>query len=131
MSIAFHKGLTSELMMRLQLAGLRIEEIDAQRALAGMLTREVDARGKPLASNENKKAIRSGAARWVESQVEDVIKHHIVLTKDWEERNPDKDPFPPVFAEAVLELARNIDPENPMETVGQIVQLAEDEMYFG
>jgi hypothetical protein len=131
MTVAFHKGLTSELRMRLQLAGLRIEEIDAQRALAGMLTREVDNRGKPVSSNDNKKAIRSSAARWVEDQVEDVLKHHIQLTREWEERNPGGKPFPPMFPEVVLEKCRTVDAENIMETIEELITLAEDELFFG
>jgi hypothetical protein len=117
--------------MRLQLAGMRISELDAQRALAGLLTREVDARGNPVTSNDNKRAIRSDAARWVEDQVADILKHHISLQREWEERNPDKDPFPPLFAETVLELSRNINADNPMETIAKLIELAEEELFFG
>jgi hypothetical protein len=130
-SVAFHRGLTTELRVKLQMAGLRIEEIDAQRALAGLLTREVDARGNPINSNDNKRAIRSGAGAWIEKLVEEVLADRFKLCREWEERNPGQKPFPPMFAEVVLAEARDFDIEDPMATINKIIELAEGELFFG
>jgi hypothetical protein len=131
MAVAFHRGLTTELRFRVQLAGIRMEEIDAQRALAGLLTREVDNRGNPVKSNDNKHAVRSGAAVWIDKLVEDVLNDHIRLQKEWEERNPGQDPFPEMFAEVVLRELRNIDPSEPQSTIEKLIELAEGELMFG
>jgi hypothetical protein len=113
------------------MAGLRIEEIDAQRALAGLLTRELDARGNPVQSNDNKRAIRSGASQWIEVIVEEVLANRFDICREWEQRNPGEKPYPPMFAETVLEMLRKIDPDNPMATIAQVIELAEGEMFFG
>lgn len=129
MSISFHKGLTDKLKMTLQMTGLRIEEIDAQRALAGHLV--VDAKtGKPSTGNEGK-VIYSEAAKWVREAVTEVLENNLALTREWENNNPESKPFKPMFAEEVLRVLQEIDSENFMETVNQLREMAEEELWYG
>jgi hypothetical protein len=115
MAVAFHRGLSHELKYRLQLAGVRIEEIDAQRALAG----------KPI--------VTGAPWTWIDSYLERIFdpsrKQQLML--QWENDNPDKKPFPPLFAEVVLNTLRSLDPDNVEATVARLIELAEGELLFG
>lgn len=133
MSVAFHRGLTHELKLKLQLSGIKIEEMDAQRALAGLLTRELDNRGNPIKSGENQRAIRSGAAGIVERAVDEVLdpsrRHQ--LMKRWEEDHPQQDPFPQSFPEIVIELLEFAQDEDLPDLKVEILDLARGELLFG
>jgi hypothetical protein len=117
--------------MQLQLTGLRLDEADAQKALAGLLTHTVDPRTGKEVSDPNKRAIRSEAAAWIEDAVDEVLRNHIQLQREWEERNPGQEAFPPVFAQVVMTELRNIDEDDPMDTISKLIDLAEQEMMFG
>jgi hypothetical protein len=115
MSVAFHRGLTHELILRVQMAGLRIDEIDAQRALAGM----------PL--------VDSDAGTWLDTIVADILsddKRH-GLMRDWEDSHPGKNPFPPAFAEVVIHMIENLDPDGALDALKEILELARQELLFG
>jgi hypothetical protein len=118
-SVALHRGLSSEVRFRLQLAGFRIEEIDAQRALLGQ--------------DLVKGGILTEVREFLDEIVADVLilENRLKITREWEERNPGKEPFPPTFAETVLDQLRNINADNPMETVAMLIELAEAELLFG
>ena len=127
MSASFHRGLTDALKMRLQLTGLRLEEEDAQHALAGWLV--VDAKtGKPIGDS---KAIMSDAALWVREAVSQVLADNLRLTREWEERNPGIKPFADMLVEKILRVIAEMDPDNPMETINKIKDMAETELMFG
>ena len=130
MSVAFHRGLTHELRLKLQQTGVRIEEIDAHRALAGLLTREIDLRGNPIKSPENQHAIRSDAAKFVEDAVADVLANRFFIMQKWESDHPDQNPFPPIFPEVVIaHLDREI--EDYEAVVDEVLTLARAELLFG
>jgi len=133
MAVAFHRGLTHELILKLQLAGIRIEDPEAHRALAGLLTREVDNRGNPIKSPENQRAIRSSAAQWVETYVEEILEPSTKqrLMRQWEEDHPGKSPYPPTFAEVVLDKLRSMDPDDAASTIQELIELAQAELLFG
>lgn len=128
--IAFHKGLVKELQRRCQMAGVKLEEHDAQLALAGLLTREVDARGKPISSNDNQKAMRSDAAKWVESAVADILKDdkRFEIMRLWESEHPDQDPFPISFPKKVLGLLEFAEEEDIPDRIKEVINLAKEEM---
>lgn len=115
MGLGFHKGLTAELRLKLQPAGLRIEEVDAQRALAGY----------PL--------VRSNAQVWVSQFSEEILvpPTNTDLMLSWENDHPGEKPFPPNFAEVVLRELMGIDPENPGPTINKLMELAQKEIAFG
>lgn len=131
MSVAFHRGLTHEFRLKMQMAGIKVEENDAQRALAGLLTREIDARGNPVKSNDNKHAIRSGAAGIVERTVEEVLNNRFELMKQWENDHPDTNPFPQSFPEIVIELLEYAEEESLPDLQVEILELARGELLFG
>jgi hypothetical protein len=117
LSVNFHRGLSHELKFRLQLAGMRIDETDAQRYLAG-----------------NYKGLAGYPVKWVQIFVDNAVGDPEIkqqLMKDWESDNPEKKPFSPLFAEVVLTLLRNIDVEDPTFTIEQLISLAEGELLFG
>lgn len=115
MGAAFHRGLTHELRYRVQLTGLRIEEIDAQRALAGY------------------RLLNSEAQTWVNDAVSRILEPPLngELMKSWEEDHHNEDPFPPTFAEAVLYELSNIDMSAPEATIIKLIAAAKAELLFG
>lgn len=131
MSVAFHRGLTHELRLQLQMAGIKIEERDARLALAGLLTREVDNRGNPIKSSENQRAIRSEAAGIVERAVKEVLDNRFELMRAWEEEHPGKPPFPQSFPEIVVEMLEFADADDLPALVNEILDLAKEELIFG
>ena len=133
MTVAFHKGLSHELILRMQQAGMRIEEVDAQRALAGLLTREIDARGNVINSNDNKHAIRSGAAGWILAAVDDILddSKRFDYMRQWEEEHPGKPPFPIVFPEKVLALLEHAEEDEVADRVREVIELARGELLYG
>ncbi len=133
MAVSFHRGLTREFIRIVQMGGIRVEESDAQKALAGMLTREVDVRGNPIKSDENQNAIRSDAAKVIENAVKKVLDPTVKfdLMKQWEEEHPGESPFPPSFPQVVVSELEMIDPDNPEPTIKAILALARKEMLFG
>lgn len=133
MGVAFHRGLTHELKLKLQQAGIKVEELDAQRALAGLLTREIDTRGNPVKSTENQHAIRSGAAGIVTRAVEEVLDpaNRFDLMRQWENDHPGEQAFPQSFPEIVIELLEFAEPDDLVDLVKEIVDLARLELIFG
>lgn len=130
--IAFHKALTSEVINRLMLRGVRLSECEAQQALAGLLTREVDTRGNPVQSNDNKHAIRSGAAKWIEDVVGEVLEPvtKAQLIKVWHDEHPGQNGYPKPFAQWVLELLNMTNDDELIEKRREIIQAAETELGF-
>lgn len=133
MSVSFHRGLTHELRLKLQLAGIKIEEYDAQAALAGLLTREVDVRGNPIKSTENQHAIRSSAASIIIKAVDEILASpkRFELMRQWENDHPDTNPFPQSFPEIVIELLEYADEEDMPEKVEEVLILARGELLYG
>lgn len=131
MAVAFHKGLSHELILRLQQAGMRLEEREAQQALAGLLTREVDTRGNPVKSNDNQHAIRSGAAKWILDEVDKVLANRFELMKRWEEDHPGSNPFPDLFPQVVLNKLKYVNDDEAVQNIPDVIQLAEEELLFG
>lgn len=115
MSVSFHRGLTHALKLRTQMAGVRIDEADAQRALAG----------KAIVTGEFWHKILAMVTYILDNETRQQ------LMKEWESENPNKKPFPPLFAEKVLEKLRNINQDDPGETIAELIALAEGELLFG
>ena len=114
MSAAFHRGVTQSLRRRLQTAGIRIEEQDAQRALAGA----------PVVKDFSpaQDTVRDiAAAVWVE---------RFVLMPKWENDHPGETPFPPIFAQVVLAKLQEalLDPDTLASAVTEVIKLAETEL---
>lgn len=133
MGVAFHRGLTHELKLRMQQAGVRIEEIDAQRALAGLLTRETDMRGNAVKSPENARAIRSSAAQILERNVEEILNkdNRFDLMRTWEDEHPGKNPFPDIFPEVIIAMIEGMDPDDHDGLFMEILELARGELLYG
>lgn len=100
--------------MRLQTAGIRIEEQDAQKALAGATV------AKP-----------GSAAQETVALIADTIwLNRFTSMPRWENDHPGESPFPPVFAEVVLAKLREaaLDPDTLPDAVREVIMLAEGEL---
>lgn len=115
MSVQFHRGITQALRARMQLMGIQLEEIDAQRALVGLSL----FRGQPQ--------------EWLDAQVFDILSppNHQDLIKEWHEEHPGQSGFPPTFAQVVLERLSKIDRSDPGETIDELIAIAQTELLFG
>lgn len=91
--LRFHKGTTTFFRQRLRLAGMSVDEEIAQRMLAGLpvavgMPQEIIDRVKTAALDESGTRTRFD------------------IMREWENDNPGQRPFPPPFAERVLDLAK-------------------------
>jgi hypothetical protein len=111
-SAAFHRGITQALRRKLQTAGIRVEEQDAQKLLAGYPV---------FAPNSPFKEV----ARQI---VAEVHYARFDLMRAWEAEHPGEKPFPPVFAEVVLNTLRNADTDDLTTAVLEVIKLAEAEL---
>jgi hypothetical protein len=113
MSAAFHRGVTQELRKRLQTAGIRVEEGDAQKAIAGAT---VARPGSP-------------AQDTVTEIASEVWRLRFPLMHDWENDHPGESPFPPIFAQVVLDKLRaDMNEDDWRDTVVELIKLAEAEL---
>lgn len=111
--IAFHRGISSQLRMKLQMAGIRADESSIQSFYKGQAP------------------FRGTVARVGYDLADEVFDARFELMKEWEEANPDQNPYPPIFAEVVLAELRGIDPSDPGPTIQKLIALAEEELAFG
>lgn len=114
MSAAFHRGITQVMRRRLQTAGIRVEESDARKALAGATV--------VTATSPAQEVIWDIAHRtWAE---------RFTIMSEWENDHPGESPFPPVFAEVVLAKLREaiLDSDALLESVTEVIKLAEAEL---
>lgn len=113
MSAAFHRGVTQALRRKLQTAGIRVEEQDAQKILAGATVVNASAPAKETFTTISK----------------DVWFDRFGLMRDWESEHSGEDPFPPIFAQVVLEkLQQACIHGTTEEVVLELIQLAEAEL---
>lgn len=118
--LRFHKGLSTHFRQRLRLAGMAVDEEIAQRLLAGL----------PIATGLPQEAIdRIRAASLSDSG--DPTRFD--LMRAWENENPGQRPFPPPFAERVLDQAteaqQTLDVEgNPGVYLTRIIALCRAEL---
>jgi len=110
--VAFHKGIVSYLRMKLQMAGIRAEDTDLQRFLAGV------------------SSFRGKIAHVAYDLADEAFQNRFDLMRAWEEENPNQTPYPPLFAEVVLSELRQIDTADPGPTIANLIQLAEQELIF-
>ena len=114
MSGAFHRGVTQELRRKLQTAGIRLEEQDAQKVMAGADVVKVTSPAKETIANIS----------------HEVWRDRFGLMSRWENDHPGESPFPPIFAEVVLAKLREaaLDPDTLPDAVREVIMLAEGEL---
>ena len=116
----FHRGITSNFRMMLRRAGIAVDEELAHRMLAG----------KPVATGVAEGIVDKARLAALNNSSEVT---RFDLMRSWENDHPGQRPFPPPFAQRVLDLTREIETllemeGNPTILMGQLRALCLSEL---